>query len=93
MVRLLCGVSANKGFCGLNARLPVRWAGFTECGSILSQRFVGMIEFSGMIAFVTFFAAIPLAVWRGVGGSMYHYGVWEMVSFTLAVGRTALCVM
>jgi hypothetical protein len=42
-------------------------AGFTERGSVISHRFVGVIEFSGTVAFTIFFAAIPLVVWRGVG--------------------------
>jgi hypothetical protein len=51
--RLLCGVSANKGFCGLNARLPEGVAGLTGYGSVVSHRFVGVIEFSGWLAFTT----------------------------------------
>jgi hypothetical protein len=62
------GVSANKCFCGINARRPERWAGLLE----KSKEGVTLLLFTFFLRAIGYAspaepAAIPLAVWRGVG--------------------------
>jgi hypothetical protein len=48
-------------YLGINARFPERVAGLLEWGLVDSHRFVGRIEFSGMGASLTNYAAGLLA--------------------------------
>jgi hypothetical protein len=91
--RLLCGGFANKSHCGKMPVCPEGVAGLWEnsrAGKIIvsdknNKKRLGMLHSHRLPPFRA--VGRQLAVWR-VCGLMCHYGVWETVSFTLAVGRT-----
>jgi hypothetical protein len=97
MAVLVSGRSSTNAF-GISARRPEGVAGLTECGSVLSHRFVGLIEFSGMVAFTYFSCrrsvlSVDSAVWRflrvKVGATEFGRGHPR----TSAVGHSSLCFL